>query len=267
LSQPSVQLKKDEAHDTKQLLGPSWKGFYRIAGILAIVTGIMGFVFLVGGLNLYGSGYPSTPESYLQLVSQHQGSAYRLWSLWDVADFLAFAPTVAAFLILRHYNKTFALLGSLTVLFYLFYDISVTELNSLTLVSLSQGYATATTDAARAAYVAAATYGYTALPLQTVLSFGVGSVGWLLWCIPMAKSAFGRTTAIFGVIVNVIGIIGAGAPVVSSSVLGLCQILAPPLIGIWVIIVGYKLYRHSNDFADLDGPVSPPTQSLDYSGR
>lgn len=50
-----------------------------------------------------------------------------------------------------------ALVGSLTVGLYLFYDINVTELNSLTLVSLSQGYATAATDALRASYLAAAT--------------------------------------------------------------------------------------------------------------
>jgi hypothetical protein len=225
--------------------------------VLAIITGIMGFVFLIGGLNLYSSGYPTTPEAYLQLISQHQATAYRLWSLWDLNDFLGFAPTIAVFLILRHYNKTLALVGSLTVMFYIFYDISVTELNSMTLVSLSQGYASATTDALRAAYVSAATYGYAALPLQTVLSFGVGSVGWLLWCVPMAKSAFGRPTAIFGGIVNVIGIIGAAAPVVTSSILGWCQLLAPPLIGLWVIVVGIKLYRHSGQFASLDVITAP----------
>jgi len=254
-----VQSRTNEAHESKQPVEPSWKGFYRVSGVLAVITGIMGFIFMIGGLNLYSSGYPSTPTAYLQLISQHQGSAYRLWSLWDIGDFLGLAPTVAAFLILRHYNKTLALLGSLVVGFYLFYDISVTELNSLTLVSLSQGYANATTDALRASYVAAATYGYAALPLQTVLSFGVGSVGWLLWCVPMARSAFGRPTAIFGAIVNVIGIIGAAAPVVTSNILGLCQLLAPPLIGLWIIIVGLKLYRHSGQFASLDGTTLPVT--------
>lgn len=261
MSQSMVQSRTNEAHESKQPLERSWKGFYRVSGVLAVITGIMGFVFFIGGLNLYSSGYPTNPTAYLQLVSQHQGAAYRLWSLWDIGDFLGFAPTVAVFLILRHYNKTLALLGSLTVMFYLFYDISVTELNSLTLVSLSQGYANATTDALRASYVAAATYGYAALPLQTVLSFGVGSVGWLLWCVPMAKSAFGRPTAILGVVVNVIGIIGAAAPVVTSTILGWCQILAPPLIGIWVIIVGIKLYRSSGRFASLDDTTPPVTST------
>jgi hypothetical protein len=155
-------------------------------------------------------------------------------------------------------HKTLALLGSVIVGFYLFYDISVTELNSMTLVSLSQGYASATTEALKASYVAAATYGYTALPLQTVLSFGVGSVGWLLWCIPMSKSIFGRGVAALGVIVNLVGILGAAAPVVTSSVFGLSQFLAPPLIGIWSIVVGVKLYRNSSKFAELDSGTRGP---------
>ena len=240
---------------------PSWKGLYRVSAVLLIIVGILGFFLMIGGLDLYKSGYPSNPTAYLQLVSQHQGLANGLWSLWILGDFLLVAPTVAAYLILRHYNRTMALVGTLIAGLYIFYDISVTELNSLTLVSLSHGYASATTDALRASYVGAATYGYAALPLQTVLSFGVGSVGWLLWCVPMAKSFFGRPTAVFGVVVNLVGIIGAAAPVVSSSILSWLQILAPPLIGLWFIVVGFKLYHHSNQLAYLDGTTYPTVQT------
>jgi hypothetical protein len=261
MSQSTVQAKQKEAHETKTTPEPSWKGLYRVSGVLAVISGILGFVFMLGGADLYQSGYPSTPTAYLQLVSLHQGLANGLWSLWMLGDFLGFAPIVAIYLILRHYNKTAALAGTLIAGIYLIYDISVTELNSLTLVSLSNGYATANTEAVRASYVAAATYGYAALPLQTVLSFGIGSVGWLLWCVPMARSAFGRPTAVFGAVVNVIGIVGAAAPVVSSSILGWCQFLAPPLIGFWFIVVGIKLYRHRSQFANLDAATQPTWQA------
>jgi hypothetical protein len=262
MSQSNVQKERKETHETEQPPQPSWKGLYRVSGVLAIICGIGGFVSMLGGATLYKSGYPSNATAYLQLVSQHQTLANGLWSLWIFGDFLMIAPTVAAYLILRHYNKTMALVGSLIVGLYLFYDISVTELNSLTLVSLSQGYASATTDALRSSYVAAATYGYAALPLQTVLSFGIGSAGWLLWCLPMAKSLFGRRTAIYGTVVNIVGIIGAAAPVVSSTILGWLQFLAPPLIGLWVIVVGFKLYRHSNQFANLDDKTHPTGQTI-----
>jgi len=243
-----------EPHGGKPFVGPSWKGLYRVGGVLSVITGISGLLATLGGATLYKSGYPSNATAYLQLVAQHQGLANGLWSLWIIGDLLGIAPTVALYLVLRRYNRTYALLGSLIAGLYLFYDMSVTELNSLTLVSLSQGYASATTDALRASYVAAATYGYAALPLQTVLSFGIGSVGWLLWCIPMAKSVFGPRTAFYGAIVNVIGIVGAFAPIVPSSfILGILQFLAPPTIGIWFIVIGFQLYRHSGQLANMDG--------------
>jgi len=252
VSQSDIRDKPKEANGAKTELEPGWRGLYRISGVIIVIVGILGFVLMIGGADLYKSGYPSTPAAYLQLVSQNQGLANHLWSLWILSDFLGIAPTVAIYLILRHYNKTMAVVGTLIAGLYIFYDISVTELNSLTLVSLSQGYSSATTDALRASYLGAATYAYSALPLQTVLSFGIGSVGYLIWCVPMAKSLFGPRTAAFGVIVNVVGILGAAAPVVASSAFGLMQFLAPPLIGAWFIVVGFQLYRHSAQFAHLD---------------
>jgi hypothetical protein len=223
----------------------NWKGLYFASGSLLVLIAVLSFVAAYGARILYASGYPSDPASYLQLVSQHQRLASVTWSLWIVMDFLGIAPTVAIYLVLRRYNRTLALLGSLLSMFYTIYDVCVTELNSLTLVSLSHGYVSATNDALRASFVAAATYGYYALPIQTVLSFAIGPLGYILWCVPMARSFFGRWLAIFGVIVNVIGLLGSAAPVVPSSYfLGLCQFLCVRLIAVWFIIVGVQLYRH-----------------------
>ena len=225
-----------------------WKGLYCAGGIMGILTGIAGLASSRMGYLLYSGGYPSGPMAYLDLVSQQHVRANTLWSLWILNDFLGFVPSIAVYLVLRHANRPLALVGTLFVFFYLFYDISITELNSLTLVSLGQGYASAPTDAAKAAYVAAATYGYAALPLQTVLSFGVGAIGWLLWSVVIlqGRTIFSRWMGILGVIVNVIGIIGAAAPIVPASfILGVSQFFAVPLTAIWAIIIGTRLYRYS----------------------
>lgn len=122
----------------------------------------------------------------------------------------------------------------------------MTELNSLTLVSLSQGFISATTGALKASFVGAATYGYYALPLETVLSFAIGPIGYLLFCVPLAKSFFGRWMAIFGAIVSIIGLLGSAAPVVPSSYfLGLCQFICVRAIAIWILILGVQLFRYS----------------------
>jgi hypothetical protein len=257
VSRSNDEGERQVTHEAERLVEPTWKGLYRVGGILTIVWGAGGFISMLGGATLYKSGYPSSPESYLQLVSQHQALANGLWIIWMLGGFTFIAPTAAIYLALRRHNQTLALLGALLSVFYIFYDVSVTELNSLTLVSLSQGYAGATTDALRASYVAAATYGYDALPLQTVLSYGVGAVAWLLWSVAMAKSVFGQRTAIFGVIVNAIGIAGAASPVVPSSyALGLLSFFTPPLTSLWAIVVGFQLYHHRVQLAYMGSTVA-----------
>jgi hypothetical protein len=223
----------------------SWKGLFCVSGILLVITAVVWSVVFQTARILYSSGYPGEPASYLQLVSQHQLLASVTWSLWIVADFLLFAPTVALYLILKRSNLTLALLGSMFAMFFNIYDICVTELNSLTLVSLSHGFATAATEALRASFVAAAAYGYYALPLQTVLSFATGTLGYLLWCVPMFKSIFSRLTAIYGAVVMVVALIGSAAPLVpASAILFLCQFVCIPACALWFVMVGVQLYRY-----------------------
>jgi hypothetical protein len=223
----------------------NWRNLYLVSGILLIVVPLMSFVAAYSARILYSAGYPGDPASYLQLVSQHQALASLAWSLWIVMDFLGLAPTVAMYFLLERHNRTLALLGSLLSIFYVIYDVSVTELNSLTLVSLGHEYLGVPSEALKDSIVAAATYGYHALPIQTVLSFAIGSVAYILWCVPMAKSFFGRWTAFIGISVNIIGLLGSAAPVVTSSYfLGLCQFLCVRLIALWSIILGVQLIRH-----------------------
>jgi hypothetical protein len=223
-----------------------WKGLYLTSGILMFLIALLSFIVAWSGRTLYAQGYPADPEAYLNLVSQHQGLANFTWSLWIVLDFIGLPPIIALYILLQRYNRSLALLGGLFLIFYAIYDVGVTELNSLALVSLSSGYAIATTEAARASFVSAATYGYYALPLQTVLSFAIGPVGYILFCVPMARSFFGRWTATIGIIVSVIGLLGAAAPVIPSSYfLGLCQFLCVRLIALWTILLGVQLLRYA----------------------
>jgi hypothetical protein len=231
----------------------NWKGLFRVSGILLMLTSVLWTIVSRTAGMLYAAGYPADPAAYLQLVSQHQQLASLTWILWIVSDFLLMAPTIALYLFLKPYNRTLALLGCLLAMFFNIYDICVTELNSLTLVSLSNGYALAATDALKSTFVSAAAYGYYALPLQTVLSFTTGTLGYLLWCVPMLKSKFRRGTAVFGIVVMVIALIGSAAPLYPNSlILGLCQFICVPACALWFFLVGIQLFRLSGR------PVSKP---------
>ncbi|MGA2977391.1 MAG: DUF4386 family protein [Spirochaetia bacterium] len=232
---------------TTEATDRQWRSLYCVSGAIFLLTTVLSFVVAWGARTLYSSGYPADPASYLQLVSQHQALANLTWSLWIVLDFLSLPVIFAMYLVLRRHNHTLAALAGLLCLFYAVYDFGVTELNSLTLVSLSHSYAEATGEAARATLAAAAAYGYYALPLQTVLSFAIGPLGYLLWCVPMAKSFFGRWWAIVGAIVSLIGLAGAVAPVVPGSyILGLCQFICVRAIALWFVPLGVLLLRYGH---------------------
>jgi hypothetical protein len=223
----------------------SWKGLISVSGILLILVPIVSLLLLYYARILYSSGYPGDPTGYLQLIAQNQQIAGFIWSGWILIDILPLPAIIVMYIVLQRHNRTLALFGSLVALFYAIYDVSATELNSLTLVSLAHGYANATTEVLRASFVAAATYGYYALPLQTVLSFALGPLAYILWSVPMFKSFFGRWTAIIGIIVSLIGLIGTAFNLVPSSyILGLCMFLGPRLEALWSILVGVQLYRY-----------------------
>jgi hypothetical protein len=231
----------------------NWAGLYRLSGIMLILTAVIWTVVSWTAQRLYSSGYPADPAAYLQLIAQHQTLAAVTWSLWIVADFLLIAPTVALYIILARYNRTLALLGSLFSMFFNIYDVSVTELNSLTLVSLAKGYAGATSAATQATFLGAAAYGYHALPIQTVLSFAIGTFGYLLWCVAMwqGKDIFPRWVAVFGTFWSVVGILGSLSPLIpSSAILGLCQYLCVPAVGLWFVFVGVQLFRYVRRLPD-----------------
>jgi hypothetical protein len=223
-----------------------WSGLYRLGGFLLGPAGIAAIAASYMASRLYPAGVPGSPTAYLDLISHHQALANSLWSLWIVLDFLLIVPTVALYLVLRRDNHLLALLGALLSMFFIFYDVSVTELNSLTLVSLSNGYASAATVLLKAPYVAAATYGYAALPLETVLSFAIGSLGYILWSVAMLQGRiFPKWAAILGIVMGVAGVVGAAAPLVPGLiVLGVCQYLSIPLMGLWFLIIGVLLRRY-----------------------
>lgn len=228
---------------TTEPLDRKWKFLFRVSGVMLIITAIIWTVVSRTASILYSSGYPGDP---VELVSKHKLLASITWSLWIVSDFLLMAPTIAMYIVLERQNRTLALLGSLFAMFFNIYDVCVTELNSLTLVNLAHGYASATTNALRTTFVSAATYGYYALPIQTVLSFAIGTFGYLLWCAPMAKSFFGRGTAIYGSIVMFVALIGSVAPMFPSSIiLGLCQFICIPACALWFVLVGTRLFRYA----------------------
>jgi Domain of unknown function (DUF4386) len=246
LTEAKLELEKGETTESKYHLDLNWKTFYKTSAILLVLTGIIWVAVSRLAGALYPSGVPTDASTYLQLVSQHQALAAATWSLWIVADILVIPPILALYLILRHVSRTLALVGAAVALIFPIFDVSVSELNSLALVSLSNGYASASTPALQAPYVAAATYGLALLPLETFISYAL-SIGFVVLGVAMLKSGlFRRGATIFGIAIMGIATVGSlSALVPSSTLLGLLFFISVPGAGLWLILVGAQLFRHS----------------------
>ena len=229
----------------KYSLDPKRKSLFMASSILLVSTGVIWAVVARLSMLLYPSGVPTGAESYLKLVSQNQVLAASDWSLWIVADLLIVLPTIALYFVLSPTNKTLALVGTALALVFPIYDIPVSELNSLMLVSLAHGYANAPTAALQAPYIAAAASRVAALPVETFVSFAL-SIGFLVLSFAMLKSVFRKGIAILGIVANGAAVVGSvSALVPASGVLGLLFFISVPAGGLWLILVGFQLHRYT----------------------
>lgn len=249
MTESRVEPAREEARTTELWDEARWAGFVRAGGILLVATGIGGLLLLRLSSILYSSGQPTDAVGYLQLFSQHQFLASLDWLIGIAVEVWLIPASIAVYLALRRTRRFVALLGTLFSLAYVVYDVNVTELNSLFLVRLSQAYVSETTGSLRAVHVAMATPAVSALPLMTFLSFITGAMGWLLWSLLMPGTFFGRWSAVFGVIVNVMGFLGGVGALVQGTpyyLMGLFTVFGAVFTAIWFIVIGAQLFRHGN---------------------
>jgi len=226
-------------------VGPRWMRLLHSSGILAIIMGIIWVMVAYMALALYRFNLPTTTPGFLQLFSQHQILAASTWSLWIVADIVLVPVTIALYVILKPVSKNLALCGAVLTLAFCVYDPLVSELQSLRLVGYSQAYIAATTESAKASVIANATGIVNALPFMTFISYFL-SIGPLLFAIAMLRSnSFRQGTAVFGVVTNMMAVIGAfNAIGVNSLIVGLFFIVSVPTVALWFILVGGQMLRH-----------------------
>ena len=238
-----------------------WKGLFHISGILSIVLAAIWVAVSYMGSTLYRLGQPTTTLGYLQVFSQNQTLAASTWSLWIVADALLIPITIALYLVLRRVNKSLAIAGAIFTLAFCIYDPLITELQSLRLVSFSQSYLVAATDGAKASIITNAASIVNGLPLMTFLSFFIGSVGTLLFSIVMMKSTFRKATAVFGIVTNMVAIIGSAYPLLANppTIIGLFFVISVPLVALWFGIIGVQMQRRRNQFWKVAVNLSAPS--------
>ncbi len=241
MDEPVEDMKKSTVEEADIHADPTWNGIYKIGGVSMLGFGLI--YIIATTLNLTIAVPPSDSMAFLNSLAAHVTLAYFIYGLYSLSGFLLLIATMALYLALKQVNKNAMLVAAGLLFLFVVLDLALTEFNSITLITLAQHYTTATTDAQRAAYMAAADYGLATIPVATFYSWVVGSLGFLIASVIMLKGVFSKRVAYLGIIVNTLGIIGGFYIFIPTLTLFLTPILI--IWGIWLMLVGFRLYQIS----------------------
>ncbi len=221
---------------------PDGKWLYRVGGISALVLGIAYIITIP--LYIHAGAQPSGGEAWLKYLALNTTVWWAILGLSVLTDLLFVPVALSLYLALKGVNRNAMLLATAFVGLFIVLDLAVTWSNYASLITLSGHYAAATNDAQRAAYVAAATYASAVLAssLEAVYSILVLSFGILMIGLVMLKGIFRKSTAYLGLVTGILGIVSVAGPFFVST-LSVTIIITSVLTTIWVLFVGYRLYR------------------------
>ncbi len=221
---------------------PDGKWLYRVGGISALAIGV-GYIVLIALYVPLGTP-PNGAEAMLTYLA---GNATVWWAILAVSvltDFLFVPVALALYLALQGINRNAMLVASAFVLLFVVLDLAVTWTGYAALITLSGSYAAATNDAQRAVFIAAAAYPSVVREssLLGVYIILVPGIGILLTGLVMLNGIFNRATAYSGLATGILAVVSVVGPFFISA-LGVTAVLASTMTTVWVLLVGYKLYK------------------------
>jgi hypothetical protein len=221
---------------------PDGKWLYQVGGLSALALGV-GYL-LIMALYVPLGAPPGGAEARLVYMAGHTTLWWAILGLSVLTDFLFVPVALSLYRALKGINRDAMLLAAAFVGLFVVLDLALTWTNYASLIRLSGSYAAAMSDAQRAVIVAAADYPSAVLDstLIDVYNTITLSVGILLTGLVMRKGIFSKITANLGLLTGILGIAAVLGPFF-TSVLGATIIVASALTTVWVLFVGYRLYR------------------------
>ena len=225
-------------------VNPQEKWLYQVGGTSALAVGIAYIIIIA--LYVPIGAPPSGTEARLMYMARNTAIWWGILGLSVLTDFLFVPVALSLYFALKGINRSAMLVAAACVGLFVILDLAITWTNYAALIALSNGYAAAASDVQRAVFVAAASY--PSVVLESSLLFVYNSltlaVGILMTGFVMLKGVFSRSTAYLGVVTGILGVVAVAGPLLISS-LSVTIIIASILTTVWVILVGYRLYRFS----------------------
>jgi Domain of unknown function (DUF4386) len=213
-----------------------------VGGTSALLFGLAYIVIIA--LYVPVGAPPSGGEARLEY---HAGNTTVWWAILGLSvltDFLLIPVALSLYLALIEVNRDAMLLATAFIGLFVFLDLAVTWPNYASLIALGDDYAAAS-DAQREAYVAAANYasavlGSTLAGVYNILTLTLGIL--IAGFVMLRRGSFDKGTAYLGLLTGILGIVSVVGPVLVGA-LGATIIVASVLTTVWVLLVGYRLYR------------------------
>jgi hypothetical protein len=215
----------------------------RIGGVAALLLAA-GYVATMPAFALAGA----PPTGALARLEYHAGSVGPWWvivALSVLTDLLFVPVAIALYTALRRWAETTMLVATAFTLLFVALDLAVTWTGYVSLVSLGERYAAATTAEQRVTLVTAAGYPDAVLssPLIAVYSVLTLGIGILVTSLVVLRSTFGRAVGIVGVATGLLSIASSALIVLTGQFSPL--VVAASLLTIaWLLLVGRGLVRN-----------------------
>jgi hypothetical protein len=241
-----------------ETLDSNWKSLYRVGGVAALVAGILFRRNIGAEIELFGQRTPPVAVSdWFALLQSNRLLGLSFLHVFDLVNYaLLGLMFLALYAVLRRVNKSYIAIA--TALGFLGIAVYLASNTAFSMLSLSEQYAAATTDAQRTTLLAA---GRALLAINRFSSPGaqpgaggymslllIAAAGMMTSVLMLRSAVFSRVTAYAGILASALDlaycIAFAFVPGVDSELLAVCFIPAAGLLWvIWHIMVGWRLYQ------------------------
>ncbi len=221
---------------------PDGKWLYRVGGISALVLG-MAYIVIIA-LYVPVGAPPSGVEARLTYLAGNTTVWWSILSFSVVTDFLFVPVALSLYLALKGINRNAMLLATVCVGLFIILDLGITWTNYASLMTLSGNYAAAANASQKAIIVAAASYPSAVLESSLLFVYNTLTlaIGILITGCVMLEGIFSKSTGYLGIVTGLLGIVSVVGSFFISS-LSVTIIIASILTTVWVLLVGFRLYK------------------------
>jgi hypothetical protein len=240
-SLPASHQRMDPSHAT--IADSAWKPLYRIGGAAALLAAVL-FVIEIIGVSATGPP-PLTVIGWFTLLQHNRLLGLFDLFLLDMVVTALFVPMfLALYVVLRRASPS--LMALATIIAFIGIAVYFASNTAFSMLSFSDHYAAATTDAQRAQFLAAGQVALTGLNTGqgtgVYVAFTLNAIaGVLISAVMLRSTIFSKVTASVGLVGNVLelGLPGVSVPFyVEFALVGIGGVL----LVIWYLLIARRLF-------------------------